>query len=62
MVQMQVTHPDFMYDGVQHTVASVFEGYSDTMPGTLRNLKNLTPPPKRVFSIRIFRIESQSDG
>ena len=58
---MQGTHPDFKYDGVQHTVASIFEGHSDNMPGTLRNLKNLTPPPKHVFSIRIFRIESQSD-
>ena len=57
---MQATHPDLMYNVVQHMVASILEGYCDTMLGTLRILINLTIPPNRVFPYAFFGIELQS--
>ena len=59
---MQATHLDLMCNGVQHMVALIFEGYCDTMSGTLQILINLTHPPKYVFPYAFFGIELQSDG
>ena len=53
-LQKQETYPDLMYDGAHHMVASISDGYCDTMSGTLSGLLNLTQTPKHVFHIRIL--------